>query len=78
MRIKRKEVYRLPTLEYSTTTSIRKYIFSWRAMGFSIAEQFNCRLVGWDPDFLLAHHNGHSFTLPLWAALEFHEQNKKI
>ena len=74
MRIKRKEVYRLPDIEYKTTISVRKYISSWKMVGAPIAEQFNCRLVSWDPDFLFAHRNGHSFTLPLWAALEFHEQ----
>ena len=76
MRIKRKEVYRLPMLEYSTTTSVRNYISSWRAVGMPVARKFNCRLLGWDPDFLLAHHNGKSFTLPLWAALEFQKQKE--
>ena len=74
MRIKRKKVYRLPTIEYETTTSVRKYINEWRAVGQSVAIKFNCRLVGWDPDFLLAHARGYSFTLPLWAALEFQKQ----
>ena len=74
MRIKRKEVYRLPTIEYATTTSVRKYIDAWRTVGKPVARKFNCRLVGYDPDFLLVHSNGHSFTLPLWAALEFKKQ----
>ena len=76
MRIKRKEVYRLPEVEYTTTTSVRKYIDAWKATGQPVARKFSCRLVGFDPDFLLAHRNGYSFNLPLWAALEFNKQEQ--
>lgn len=77
MKRKPKRVHRLPAVEYMTTTSVRKYIDSWRKIGMPVAKQFNCRLVGFDPDFLLAHRNGYSFNLPLWAALEFNKQEQE-
>ena len=61
--MKNKEQYRLPNGKY--TTNVRRMISEWKDVYEPICDEFNIKVIGYDPNVLFKSEGGASFDLPV-------------